>query len=460
MPLQSPQGPHAVSTLTLELPARQERVIHGDRFQVAGTGQPAFRLRTVLFTVFYPTDSPGNGVDANRAYKHGSVSWISGSKYRSIQGLLKYAGMSKFAAIPVMLPAYHALLAKLPYAQHAPLLSHTNAQGGVSPPRQRLPTGIFSHGLGGTSTTYSSYLSALASHGMVTVALEHRDGTCPNTVVNVASEDNRRHQEENVLYINENEVEISSAEADGFSNSKWSFRRAQQEFRQAEIAEVVHYLTEIDAGRGDQLVQSCTRSIPDPLPDLSAWQGRLAQSGSLSALGHSFGGLTMLSATTTNNELKGHFRRAVLLDPWLEPLPDLTENSYSNTIPTLVINSQGFTVWRSHFDRLRGIATNLVQSQRSSDDKLSTQLYTLTGTRHTDFSDFPFLVPRLFASSVDPITATRVFSDLSRKFVQGELSPSAAIHIDNLKCRPEKAGELQAKNMGDSGVLVHHSLDS
>jgi platelet-activating factor acetylhydrolase len=41
-------------------------------------------------------------------------------------------------------------------------------------PIDELPAVVFSHGLGGIRTTYSSVCSDLASHGYVVAAIEHR----------------------------------------------------------------------------------------------------------------------------------------------------------------------------------------------------------------------------------------------------------------------------------------------
>ena len=50
-------------------------------------------------------------------------------------------------------------------------------------------------------------------------------------------------------------------------------------------------------------------------------------------------------------------KRAVALDPWLEPIPVPTAstpspNAPETVAPVLIINSPGFTIWDTHFRRL------------------------------------------------------------------------------------------------------------
>ena len=60
----------------------------------------------------------------------------------------------------------------IPAIRNAPLLKPTTKAG-------RWPVMVFSHGLGGSRNAYSHLVGSLASHGMVVIAPEHRDGSGP-----------------------------------------------------------------------------------------------------------------------------------------------------------------------------------------------------------------------------------------------------------------------------------------
>ena len=56
------------------------------------------------------------------------------------------------------------------------------------PEEPAFPLMIFSHGMGGSRTAYSSLCGEFASYAFVVVALEHRDGTGPRTLINHPAE--------------------------------------------------------------------------------------------------------------------------------------------------------------------------------------------------------------------------------------------------------------------------------
>ena len=84
------------------------------------------------------------------------------SRFSSRTNILRY--------LPIFRLFFHITI---PAAQDAQLLP---------PPadiKGRWPVMVFSHGLGGTKNAYSHLIGSLASHGLVVVAPEHRDGSAP-----------------------------------------------------------------------------------------------------------------------------------------------------------------------------------------------------------------------------------------------------------------------------------------
>lgn len=125
--------------------------------------------------------------------------------------------------------------------------------------------------------------------------------------------------------------------------------------------------------------------------------------------GHSSGGATVIEVMRRENP----FAIATVLDPWVEPVrdPAKEEDEVKGRIakPIYVLNSESFTVWEEHFEKLKRICLDA--------RKVSGRgwLLTLTGSKHTDFSDYPFLLPRIFRSTVEPRQTIEVFSTATYK---------------------------------------------
>ncbi|CEH18244.1 Phospholipase A2 (platelet-activating factor acetylhydrolase in humans) [Ceraceosorus bombacis] len=463
MPLAAPVGRFAVSTLDLEVPAREARVF-GDGFKL--NGKPAFRLDTVLITLFYPCRDSEKG----RATSIKGAGWLNAPRMKSVEGLLKYAGMSKHLALPSILPAYAVFFAKLPFTENAPLAgpsslaeTATTPSGNTSDARTTFPIGVFSHGLGGTRTTYSSYLSALASEGFVVAAVEHRDLTAPSTQVFPPAETflGAKQQSYTSIYSKHDEMDKSPTTGEPEGGDVWAMRKAQLELRQAEMLEALHVLKQLNVGEGEQLSLSSMRggAKERTAAELPKWQGRLGVDQPW-ALGHSYGAGTCIEAI---RKADSPFARSLILDPWVEPIPKASaDSSMSIKRPLYVINSEAFTIWRSHMQDVRELVSDAKRNAGSA------WLLTLTGSKHTDFSDFPFLLPRLFSSSVPPADAMKIFakatcaqfaaSHQDQDGSDASRSEEAFFESTTPKPREELPGEVENKQLGPPGVLIRHTL--
>lgn len=408
----------------------------------------------------------------------------------------------------------------------------------AQPNRAPWPTAVFSPGLAGTATTYSVYCSHVASHGVIVAALHHRDGTSPSTVVHLPGP---KGGKEEIVYTPEKEVTHPQQSNDSAGTSKWLFRRAQLAMRRAEVYEAEQLLRRLNAGQGDQLLQESTRSIEVPrAAKLAQWQHQLDLGGTedadtrLIGLGHSFGAATILSSLDTSlapvkglpedaqeRDTRPRIKYGVLLDPWIEPLADPVSSTHQQqehaTGPIYVVNSQGFTLWSSHFQRLRKVCEHFyrragqksalgpngsaqnghVHSNGSDQGKTSGSagaqnvwLTTLTGTSHTDFSDFPFVLPKFFdrgtpkgngANSnnkhkdnqrgeggddndddtqveASPRSFMNVFVELTRRVIfatSSPASPDVRMQWENGK----DGGGLDLKSL-PRGLLIRHALGS
>jgi platelet-activating factor acetylhydrolase len=132
-------------------------------------------------------------------------------------------------------------------------------------------------------------------------------------------------------------------------------RHEQLEIRLAEITALLRHIETLDNfGRVDDNALQGTKGCPKAF-DWSLWRDRL-DCGDMVIAGHSFGAASAIEAITSNPHTP--FKRAVLLDPWVDPL-DLKKTT---EIPTLIVNSQAFSDWSSHASRVKGWASKCPQA--------------------------------------------------------------------------------------------------
>lgn len=162
-PLPRYSGPHAVSTLDLELPAERPRSF--GHATLKSTGKPALQLDTVLVTLYYPADQNRSGAGYRQP-------WVERPLNQTAAGYARFANQRPW--LMKALVWLFARDARIPVEAERPLEASATpiaATTGDVPsrdsqstavdenaalpvPKTRIPVVIFSHGLSGTRTTY------------------------------------------------------------------------------------------------------------------------------------------------------------------------------------------------------------------------------------------------------------------------------------------------------------------
>lgn len=162
-------GPYGVGTIDLELPVQEPRVLFPDIIlkntnQTSRPGQSAFKLDTVLFTLYYPSDP---GVTSS-APGH---QWLPEPRGLIAQGLSGLSGTD---------PGLIQLGFNL-YARNLTLPAQVDIA--IANGTEKYPVMLFSHGQPTVADWYSQYFGEMASRGVVIVSATHRDGSSPATTV-------------------------------------------------------------------------------------------------------------------------------------------------------------------------------------------------------------------------------------------------------------------------------------
>ncbi|KAL2755786.1 hypothetical protein ACRALDRAFT_1064211 [Sodiomyces alcalophilus JCM 7366] len=470
-------GPHAVSYLEIECPVREPRTVS----KLQRNNAPLLRLDTVLFSVYYPCDPHAykedgeeqvdvrGGNRGGKASKKGRktphqsrANWLPRPRLQTCKGY------SKFLNIPhAPVTAYIActsMFTKLPAFRNAQLTGRwpptrkrgtsrdqgrqqtSRAEGTRKvddTERPKFPVIVFSHGLGGSRTAYSSICGELASYGFVVVAMEHRDGSGARTYVNLPEKrqlpemdvdpaanlnvsDARgmkmkkpqregeaalQHYFVDYLFPKDNAQDTSPHNAHGVDKK---LRLAQIQMRLAEIEEAVYVLGRINGGYGREVAAANLRrkgnvgSSSKGLEgiDWAAWEGRLYLDKGVTVMGHSFGGATMVQCLRT--ERFGWVGQGIALDAWgpATPPAGVAEGTGVIDKPLLSIGSEAFMHWDENMDRVVGFCR---EAAAADDGRGQTWMMTIRGSTHLSQTDFGVLYPTwmdlLAKTLVDPLRA-------------------------------------------------------
>uniref|UniRef100_A0A8H7Y0Z5 N-acetyltransferase domain-containing protein n=1 Tax=Psilocybe cubensis TaxID=181762 RepID=A0A8H7Y0Z5_PSICU len=403
------------------------------------TQESALFLEEVAFTAYYPAEVDGSSQKG--------VSWFLRPLRESLHGFAAFLGAREWLLWPIVY--LFGAFVKIPAYPNAPLLSTRQTEDFT-----QWPLVIFSHGLGAGRTAYSQYCCRLAASGKVVLAVEHRDGTgtvCMRRSWNAEGKSEPRK----LFYLRETDVHLE--DTDTIDTHPIPLRGQQLAFRHHEI-----YITYSSFCRFIQQDSTLEFDTIDGSPYAqhrwselnNAGQSLIRYDNDVVLAGHSFGGCTVLSILSTR-PYDGYtsipVERAVILDPWLEPLPspgpvplpndiadaycpkpaEKTVKSSDDIVSTsssadsefkkphpsiLVINSETFTLWKDHYTRLKDVIAGW--------EPQGDRILTIVGSEHVSFSDFPVL-PILRKKNARLILDT--ITQLSLSFLGGTLEET--LHV-------------------------------
>ncbi|KIP04546.1 hypothetical protein PHLGIDRAFT_129421 [Phlebiopsis gigantea 11061_1 CR5-6] len=477
-------GKYAVGATTFAVPviAKDEasRIVGRGTLKSSSGGLPgtaALKLEEIAFTAYYPAETKSS------VKLHKGVNWVPRPVSSVLKGYAHFGGTSGWIVNTLLGGICHLL--KIPVYLNAPLL---DPQSITEESRESWPLVIFSHGLGGTRTTYSHFCSRLASQGRVVLAIEHRDGTGPFVFNRTPSPGLKDELPANCkMYLDPEDVMYDGSN----DTNKFVFRQDQLLYRQLELYLTYKYFSQLvsTAWDSERVSLEWLHTIdgpwnhnlahrPDDLTFWKSWlntssQSKVGYTKDVLLTGHSFGGATLFSVLSQAPPTLGDitlqpipFVRAIALDPWLEPLPTPGPEPYHiasslNTRPPpprlLVLNSEGFTLWDDHFARLQGVVRAWNDASRSGGAQ-SAWLVTLVRAKHVSFSDFGVVVP-FGAMARDGRRFLDVIGELSEAFLGSGFEEvlERQNRVDGkVEVVEGKRGESTRRLDGDVGDVVLH----
>lgn len=439
-PLPHYSGPYSVGWMDIEVPAREPRVFSN----IKRKHKHLLQLETVLFSVFYPSGfGSGQGLSPEGKNKWSRATWLPRPRIETAKGYAMFAGMPDWATVAWfclclsirLVELNYSLLeigvttafTKLPAWKNANIASHwppnrNSREGGYEIKNQRgspppgeaempcFPLLIFSHGLGGTRTTYSSLCGEFASYGFVVIAMEHRDGSGPRTYINLPK-GNEQANDDNVK-------QSLRAKEKGYARMDYVFphknprdtmpgneagvdaelRSAQTQLRLAEIQEAYYVMTLIHDNKGEAVATANLRlKVPGQIGgssrglkgiDWNSWKNRFHLQ-QVTMIGHSFGGATVVEVLRQQDQFP-YIGQGIIYDIWGEAVqPPSDEPGRRIKSPLLCINSEAFMYWPENFKAVMSLC------REAKEHGALVWLLTVRGSIHISQSDFSLLYPKL-----------------------------------------------------------------
>lgn len=552
--LPSYTGPYSVGYLELELPVDQPSQAYAPR-KYKRHDKHALQLETVLFSIYYPTTTCTTGSNNNRSSSSsGSTSsrikkkfaatvntntnktsattnskeksdkeekvtssaeplrrvpWLPRPRVLTCHGYAKFLGAPNGPITAYM--ASTCMWTKLPAFRNAklatgrPLSSSSSSLSGQvgneevaeDPEMDKplmFPVVMFSHGLGGSRTMYSTVCGDMASYGFVVVAMEHRDGSGARTYVNVPPErespessskhtsesnstkkmaNSRGGQEEDqkprraknylvdYIFPEDNPMDTDPKNEKGPDHE---LRHAQIEMRVSEIQEAFKVLKLINTGDPENKIKSRNlRRKPNQGSsskgldgvEWADWKGRLSLEN-VTAMGHSFGGATTIQILRLNDRFPW-VGQGILLDAWGPAMPEVEPGSEQTiTKPLLSIGSEAFMHWEVNYKKMAEVCAEAKQGSGGL-----CWMLTVRGSTHLSQTDFAVLYPRFMSlfikTLVNPLRGMYLTIAPSLEFLKIVLPPTQTTAYDSSDWADE--GLLLGRSQPDSNITHDYKPD-
>ncbi len=448
-PLPLYSGPYSVGLMDIEVPVHEPRYFS----KIKRDHRHLLELETVLFSVFYPSGfGSGQGKSPEGEKKWSRPTWLPRPRFEVAKGYGKFAGIPTWPAVGWF--GLTTAFTKIPAFRNAKLAEHwppdkNSREGGYEtknsagsrpagePEKPCFPLLIFSHGLGGTRTTYSSVCGEFASYGFVVVSLEHRDGSGPRTYINmpergknlatgevdVTDEDRKKgYTRMDYVFPKDNAKDTMPGNKQGVDAQ---LRSAQIELRLAEIEEAYHVMTLIHDGKGESIADANLRGKYEGKVggssrglkgiDWGSWKDRFHLQ-QVTMLGHSFGAATAIEVLRHRDRFQ-YIGQGIIYDIWgaaIQPPKDEPEHRIST--PLLGINSEAFMYWPDNFESVVKLCKEV------KDQGQLAWLMTVRGSVHISQSDFSLLYPIvasvLLKMTVNPRRALDLNINASLEFLK------------------------------------------
>ncbi|CEI69440.1 hypothetical protein FVEN_g6964 [Fusarium venenatum] len=252
-------GPYKVGTVDVEIPVSE--------LEAPSTSpEGSDKIQTVQYRMFYPAVSESN---------EKRISWLPNPQRQHLVAYTKFLGIGPMLSEFLSFLPRHLHYTTIPAHKNAKLLESSTEN-------KRWPTMIFSHGLGGCRNSYSYVAGSLASHGIVVICPEHRDGSAVASFIRVPEKHNETITSNSRIQVHYEKI------SHDVSPEVYQTREAQLRIRCWELGLIHQAMLAVDSGNK---LTNLNRSTPSL--DQFVGQCSIHEPGSIIFAGHSFGAATV-----------------------------------------------------------------------------------------------------------------------------------------------------------------------